>query len=142
MYNTSTTVQSSIASSQLSANTTINSFSTMLLSKFKTVWANFEEGGISFSFLWEVFGSVNGLFYLLDYLYRGVHTAKLVAQFWSRSIVHLPKIQLSRRIHGESNNITWMSSISWCLRLLPFVWFQICVLAGILILFIWIIARK
>ncbi len=114
-----------------------------MISKFETAWSSFQQGGLSFSFLWNVFGSVNGLFYLLDYLYRGVQTAKLVAQFWSRSIVRLPKIQLSNsRTFVSSHRMTWLTYVSWFLKVLPFLWFQLCVIIGIFILITWLIAGK
>lgn len=142
IYNTSTTSSIKVTSPSVSLNSTMDSLPTIFLSKFKTAWASFESRGINFSFLWVVFGSVNGLFYLLDYIYRGVQTAKLVAQFWSRSIVHLPKIHLSQNQKTDSRNLNWLTSVSWFLKLLPFMWFQLCVLVGIVILVIWLIARK
>jgi hypothetical protein len=137
IYNTTNVISTTKIPEQIN-NTTSITVSSTSLSTFKTVWANFQVGSLSFSMLWSTFNSVNGYFYLLDYLYRIVQTFKLVASFWSKSIVALPIIDIRRKHELTSMDMKWFSRFSFCLRLLPLLWVQLTIVIVLIVIMVWL----
>jgi hypothetical protein len=110
------------------------------LSGYHFTWADFSGATIDAAILIQSFLTAQSAFYLFDYLYRAFLTVRLVARFWGRGVVKLPRSDLrSRKPEIASAWFTWTQRL---LRLLPFLSLQLLLLAVFVVFVIWGFAGK
>lgn len=80
-------------------------------------------GGVDVSALLASMLTIQGLFYLFDYLYRIFQTVRLVSKFWDRGVVHLPEADI--RSGKAAFDWSVLNYVSYSLQILPFVWLQL-----------------
>jgi len=88
--------------------------------------------------------TVQGTFYLLDYIYRIVQSLKLILGYWNRSIVKLPivKLKSTRQFWNEQFNTMRMSMWMWIIRLAPFFYVEFLFVWIVIILIAWFLSGK
>ena len=120
------------------ASATIEDRAAGILSTFNTYYSEFTAQGIDVNSLLRQLLTIKGFLFFFDYLYRLLQTAKLVARFWGRGVVRLPKIRLQskRQVMGEVD-ARWFTYMNWFLKLVPFIWFQLLMILGLLTVIIW-----
>eukprot|EP01039_Chlorochromonas_danica_P005595 gene5595-6160_t len=139
LYNTSTVkVDTTTASSAVnsSAITILNA----ITSSFHLSWASFHMDNVDISLLTSSFFSIQNILYIFDYIYRIIQSIRLVAKFWARGVVALPKVDLRNR-HDYSADLhsPWFIYIRLFLRALPFIWVQLLVITACIIFVIWLV---
>ena len=105
------------------------------LSGVSFTWADFSAASVDVALLIESFLTVQGIFYLFDYIYRTFQTVRLIAKFWGRSSIRLPKADL--RSKKPEIGASWFVYMDRALKILPFFSIQIFLFAGFIILIIW-----
>lgn len=107
----------------------------------------FDSYHIDFYLILSSFFTIQGIFYLFDYLYRIMNTVKIIIRFWRRGGLILPKIDLSSshgidisNICGE--NMRCFNRLYYCIRLLPYIWIQVGIVVGIIVAIISVIVSK
>jgi hypothetical protein len=105
------------------------------LSGYSFTWAEFSTAAVDVALLVQSFLTAHSLLYLFDYLYRAFLTVRLVARFWGRGCVKLPKIDL--RSKKPEIPAAWFTTVQWVLRLLPFFTMQLLLLVFFVIFIVW-----
>jgi hypothetical protein len=136
-----TTPQEDVMDTIQSVNTTaLLNLAQGSLSGYHFTWADFSGATIDAAILIQCFLTAQSAFYLFDYLYRAFLTVRLVARFWGRGVVKLPRSDLrSRKPEIASAWFTWTQRL---LRLLPFLSLQLLLLAVFVVFVIWGFAGK
>ena len=144
-YTTSTTTVSATRTVQNASIAAMNGGAD-LLSSFGVQWATLSPfAGFSLTGWLASIATLRGALFLFDYLFRAVHTVRLIHQFAKPSLVDLPPVDLGpskKRSAGEHfRQIVW-TSLTRCqtaIQLLPFVYVQILMLLAFLAICVWLI---
>lgn len=110
------------------------------LSGYSFSWADFTTASVDAAILVESFLAAQSAFYLFDYLYRAYLTVRLVARYWGRGAVQLPKTDL--RTHRPEIAQAWFTWTKRLLQWMPFLSLQLLLLAMFVVLIIWSFAGK
>lgn len=105
------------------------------LSGYSFTWADFTTASVDAAILVESFLAAQSAFYLFDYLYRAYLTARLVARYWGRGVVRLPKTDL--RTHKPEIAQAWFTWTKRLLQWMPFLSLQLLLLAIFVVFIIW-----
>jgi hypothetical protein len=106
----------------------------------------FDSYHINFYMILSSYFTIQGMFFLFDYLYRIMNTIKIIIRFWRRGGLVLPKIDLSSshgiditNICGEMN---CFNRLYYFMRILPYIWIQVVIMVGIAVAIISVIVSK
>lgn len=98
------------------------------ISNFKLSYESVNFNGFQFASWLASLATLRGFLFLFDYLYRGIHTLRLIRKFVGKSAVHLPYVDL--RSNSLGGNSDWLTYLQYTAELLPYVYIQLLMLAG------------
>lgn len=120
-----------------------------LLSSFRTEWASLSPfAGFSLVGWLASLATLRGALFLFDYLFRAVHTVRLVYRFIKPSTTELPPVQLGpSKARGLGSGSRLCQSIArgcsqWqaALQLLPFIYIQLLAFVAFFAFCVWVVA--
>jgi hypothetical protein len=76
--------------------------------------------------------------YLFDYIYRGVHTIRLINKFIGKSVVKLPTVDMRTDVQGGVMS-EYMSYLQYGFELLPYVYVQLLMIGAFIGFCAWVI---
>ena len=144
-FTTSTTTASATRAVQNASHAALNG-GVDLISSFGVQWATLSPfSGFSLTGWLASIATLRGALFLFDYLFRAVHTVRLIHQFTKPSLVDLPVVDLGpskKHSAGEHfRQIAWAGLVrcQTALQLLPFVYLQILMLLAFFAFCVWLI---
>jgi hypothetical protein len=116
---------------------TLNETTTLnrnFISNFKLSYESVNLNGFQFASWLASLATLRGFLFLFDYIYRAVHTVRLIRKFVGKSAVDLPYVDLRSNFFRDysvfSGISQWMSYFNYFMELLPFIYIQLLLLIG------------
>jgi len=102
------------------------------LSAISIVKKTFATDNINVEVWFSSFQSLKDTLFYIDYVYRALHTLRLVRKYWSKSVIRLPLIDIRTYKEFELNPI--ISNIYKTMKMFPLVFGQIIIIIIIIVL--------
>lgn len=115
-----------------------------LLSYFDLKWTDFKLFSVDLSALIASYLTVQNIFFLFDYLYRGVQSMKIISKFLSGGLVTLPTFDMRKHKLADSllPSKTCLRRLQLIAQLFSLLWIQFLLIIAIIAFVCWIIGSK